>query len=401
MEKDKIDFVLLVAKAFHENGLPTHRLENSLDNLCAKIGIEADFFSSQGSIFASIKENGVFNARLVKINSSDLNLEKIDLIESIVNDVSKFKITALAGIERVKVIQSSEPLYSDWIKTLFFAISTGSAACIFGGKIPEILCAFTIGLIIGSLFSLLKFLPRLSKIIVLLAAIFAVIISSLFSAYFVDFKQDIATICGLIILIPGFSFTISITEIVNNHFIAGISRFTGAFITFLMIAIGIVVGNEIMKYLPEFNDKIRLDFFPFWFKYIALILVPMGFLVLFKAKKSDFLWISLACWCSFFSYEIISNYLNPSFAVFLASFILGLVSNIFAIIMKRNESIMLVPGMILLVPGSLGFFSISHMIESNVIAGIETALLMLSTSMALVFGLIFSNILINVEKIKK
>jgi uncharacterized membrane protein YjjB (DUF3815 family) len=55
---------------------------------------------------------------------------------------------------------------------------------------------------------------------------------------------------------------------------------------------------------------------------------------------------------------------------------------------------MLVPGMILLVPGSLGFLSISKLVESNVVAGIQIAINMLTTSMALVLGIIFSNVII-------
>jgi uncharacterized membrane protein YjjB (DUF3815 family) len=59
---------------------------------------------------------------------------------------------------------------------------------------------------------------------------------------------------------------------------------------------------------------------------------------------------------------------------------------------------MLVPGMILLVPGSLGFFSISHLVQSDVIAAIQTALTMLITALALVFGVLFSNIVVSAER---
>jgi uncharacterized membrane protein YjjB (DUF3815 family) len=55
---------------------------------------------------------------------------------------------------------------------------------------------------------------------------------------------------------------------------------------------------------------------------------------------------------------------------------------------------MLVPGMILLVPGSLGFFSISNLLQSNIVEGIEIALKMLTTSMALVMGIIVSDVLL-------
>jgi uncharacterized membrane protein YjjB (DUF3815 family) len=121
-------------------------------------------------------------------------------------------------------------------------------------------------------------------------------------------------------------------------------------------------------------------------------------MILFKAKQRDFGWILFACWCSYFSYIFGNKIFSEPVAVFLASLLLGVVSNLFSRIKKRNSSLMLVPGMILLVPGSLGFFSISHLVQSDVVAGIQTALTMLMTAMALVFGILFSNILVRAER---
>ncbi len=393
-----VKFVLKVAKSLHENGLPTHRLEEKLENLCESLNIKGEFFTTPGSIFASIEIDGFSQAHMVKVQFSDLNLEYIDTIEQIVNQIKKNELTILEALNQLEQIQNSPLRYSNGKMMFFFALSTGSAACIFGGQFPEIISSFLIGLGIGSFSSLIPKFPFLAKIFIIISAVYAVLVSALFHALFADFKQDVATICGLIILIPGFSFTISITEMVNNHLIAGLSRFTSAFITFTMLALGIGVGSRLMDFLPKISNTIPDFGFPFWMKWLALICVPLGFVVLFKAKPKDFIWIALACWCSYFSYDLSVTYLGKTFAVFVSAFLLGLLSNIFSNIKKRNSSIMLVPGMILLVPGSLGFFSISHLVHSNVIAGIETALIMLTTAMALVFGIIFSNIVYKSER---
>jgi uncharacterized membrane protein YjjP (DUF1212 family) len=249
----KIDFVLKLAKALHENGFPTHRLEDSLEELCLKIGLEADILSSLGSIFISFKENDSETTHLIKVKNSDLNLEKIDSLESLIYEIKKDKINLETGREKLEEIIKNKSQFSSLSISLFFAISTGSAASLFGGKLPEIICSFLIGLLIALVNTLGQIFPRISKIKVLISSIFAVLLSGFFSIIFKDFKQEIATICGLIILIPGFSFTVSITEIVNNHYVTGLSRLTGAFITFVMIAIGIVVGDELMK---NFDFKI-------------------------------------------------------------------------------------------------------------------------------------------------
>lgn len=392
-----LDFILLSAKALHENGLPTHRLEERMKVVCSSLAINSQFFSTPGSIFASLTIQEVTESHMIKVTDNELNLEKIDRIELIIQKVISKEINPQEGLEKLNEIKSSKNRYAAFTTVVFMGISTAAAACVFGGELPAIFSAFVIGLGIGSLGLLLRFVPQLDKIYALLAAIWAVLVSGLFNSYFKDFQLDIATICGLILLIPGFTFTVSITEMVNNHLIAGLSRFTTAFITFVMLAIGIGIGESFI-YKLDLNKGIHVwNTLPFWKEWIALIFVPLGFVVLFKAKPKDFWWILIGCWISYFSFKIGNKFTSNTTAVFLASLLLGIGSNLFSLKTKRNPSVMLVPGMILLVPGSLGFLSISKLVESDVVGGIQIALNMLTTSMALVLGIIFSNVLMKIK----
>lgn len=393
-----VDWVLNIAKQLHENGLPAHRLEESLEGLCLKLNLKGEFFTTPGSIFASITSKDGNQSHMIKVNQSELNLEKIDAIEKLINQPFQGGKITPSEHQRLEEICAMKERYSNPLMVLFFALSTGSAACVFGGNLPEILCAFTIGAGIGGLNIGISKVPQLNKITVIIAAFWAVCLSTLFNYYFIDFHQDIATICGLIIVIPGFSFTVSITEMVNNHLVAGISRFAQACITFSMIAIGIAVGIKWMNHMPEATQSYQWMKLPFWKEWIALIFVPLGFVVLFKAKPKDFIWILIACWCSYYTHQFAQKFVSPPVAVFIASFGLGIVSNSFSRIMNKNASTMLIPGMIILVPGSLGFFSITHLINSHIIAGLETALSMVTTTMALVFGIIASTILISTKR---
>ena len=396
-QNNTLDFILLSAKALHENGLPTHRLEERMKVVCSSLTINGQFFSTPGSIFASLTIQGVTQSHMIKLTDNELNLEKIDRIEVIIQKVISKEINPQEGHEKLNQIKSSKNRYSEITTIFFMGISTAAAACVFGGELPAIISAFIIGLGIGSLGLLLRFVPQLDKIYALLAAIWAVLVSGLFNSYFKNFQLDIATICGLILLIPGFTFTVSITEMVNNHLIAGLSRFTTAFITFVMLAIGIGIGESFI-YKLDLNKGIHVwNTLPFWKEWIALIFVPLGFVVLFKAKPKDFWWILIGCWISYFSFKIGNQFTSNTTAVFLASLLLGIGSNLFSLKTKRNPSVMLVPGMILLVPGSLGFLSISKLVESDVVGGIQIALNMLITSMALVLGIIFSNVLLKIK----
>jgi uncharacterized membrane protein YjjP (DUF1212 family) len=396
--QDTLNFILQSAKSLHENGLPTHRLEERMNEVCRSLQVDGQFFSTPGSIFASITIAKETHSHMIKVTDSELNLEKMDEIERIIQQVVNQDLEPKSGILELNRTKNIKNRYSGGITTLFIGVSTAAAACVFGGQIPEILGAFIIGLGIGGLGLILRFIPQLDKVYVLLSAVWAVLISGIFQSYFKDYQTDIATICGLILLIPGFTFTISITEMVNNHLVAGISRFTTAFITFVMLAIGIAIGKSLISKLNLVEGSEIWNALPYWKEWIALIFVPLGFVVLFKAKPRDFLWIFIGCWISYFSFKISSHITSNTTAVFIASLLLGVSSNLFSRIKMRNPSVMLVPGMILLVPGSLGFLSISKLVASDVVAGIQIALSMLTTSMALVLGIIFSNILVRTSK---
>ncbi len=394
LAEDPESFLLICAKALHESGLPAHRLERMLEIASLKMGLKADFFISPGSVFASFNVGSQIVTHLKKIGEASLHLEKIDRIESLLNDVSNSKISIESGIQQLENIQTSATNYNGWITTLFFGISTGSAACVFGGGILEIVCSFIIGIGINGLFSFVRVFPRIEKLIVFIAAFYAFVIASVFNSLFIGFNKEVATICGLILLIPGFSFTVAITEMVNNHLISGLSKFTHSFVIFVMLALGIGVADKVMHVMLITTPKISAFILPSWSIAIALIGVPVGFIVLLKAKRSDALWISFACWMSYIMFSFTSSFVDAPIAVFLSSVLLGFASNLFAKIKKRNSAIMLVPGMILLVPGSLGFFSISNLLQSNIVEGIEIALKMLTTSMALVMGIIVSDVLL-------
>jgi uncharacterized membrane protein YjjB (DUF3815 family) len=142
----------------------------------------------------------------------------------------------------------------------------------------------------------------------------------------------------------------------------------------------------------------QMQTLPSWTLYVALVTVPIGFLVLFKATLKDLIWIMLACWCSYFSLKLASQFLNVQLSVFLASFILGLASNAFAVVKNKPVSVMLVPGIILLVPGSLGYKSITELVNNQTLSGIEAAFSMTITAIALVSGLVFSNIVLSSKR---
>ncbi|MFN0062509.1 MAG: threonine/serine exporter family protein [Myxococcaceae bacterium] len=83
--------------------------------------------------------------------------------------------------------------------------------------------------------------------------------------------------------------------------------------------------------------------------------------------------------------------LGPELGVFIGALLLGMGSNALARLLQRPSVVTLVPGLMLLVPGSIGFRSLFSLLEQNVVAGVGAAFSMLMVAVSLVAGLLTAN----------
>ena len=74
---------------------------------------------------------------------------------------------------------------------------------------------------------------------------------------------SVSTIAGLIIVLPGFSLTIAMTELAARHLVSGTARLAGAFTVFLAMTFGVAVGRQLATSVlgPALLDDDRGDTF--------------------------------------------------------------------------------------------------------------------------------------------
>jgi uncharacterized membrane protein YjjB (DUF3815 family) len=113
----------------------------------------------------------------------------------------------------------------------------------------------------------------------------------------------------------------------------------------------------------------------------------------------DFLWIMLSCWLSFTGARMGAAWLGPELGVCVGAMLIGAGSNLYARISRQPAAITLVPGMMLLVPGSIGFGSLARFIEKDVVSAVETAFSMILVAVALVTGLLIANVIMPPRKV--
>ncbi|MFW5816262.1 MAG: threonine/serine exporter family protein [Wenzhouxiangella sp.] len=79
---------------------------------------------------------------------------------------------------------------------------------------------------------------------------------------------------------------------------------------------------------------------------------------------------------------------------FIGALAVGVAGNLFVSLTGRPGSIMHLPGLILLVPGSIGLRSLTTLLADDVVSGIETAMMAGMIAVALTTGMILASVLL-------
>jgi len=114
--------------------------------------------------------------------------------------------------------------------------------------------------------------------------------------------------------------------------------------------------------------------------------------VLFRARPGDVGSILVAALLAYALARFGSESMGPEIGAALGAFGVGSFSNLIARWRYQPAAISLLPGLLLLVPGSVGFRSLHAMLQNDVLSGIETGFAMALIAISLVTGLSLANL---------
>lgn len=391
-------FTIRLATALHQYGAPAYRLEESIALVMQRLGLEGQFLAMPTAILVAFGKPEDQKATLIRVEPGSVDLNKLSQLNTLTSDLIKGKIDAEEGLQILEKIIVTPPQYGSILTALCFGIASSTTARFLGGGWREILCATVIGVILGLISLIAARNKTFSRIFTPIAAIIAAALSVLALNIFHPLSYYITTLAGLIVLVPGFSLTGAITELATRNLISGTTKLTGALLTFLEIGFGVALGSQIGKLFHHISLTQKAYPLPEFTVWIALLFAPVAFMILFKAHPRDIGWLILSGIVSFSGARFGVELLGPEFGVCVGALMLGLAGNIFTRLLDRPAVIMLVPGLMMLVPGSIGYGSMARFLEKDVVSGVEAAFQMGFIAVALVTGLLLANTIIPARK---
>lgn len=393
--EDKISFIMKLGTALHRHGAPAHRLERLLNNIAISQDIKGEFFCTPTAIMASFLDRGHRQSAMSRTNPGGINLRKTIELDKVAFDLYHGNIILADADKAVDEINTHTVNYPKTLEILSYALVSMGAGFLLGGGLYEMVFSFVVGLSVGLVAVLSQANESLTKVFESLSAIVAYIIASGIFYFLPIFSSQIVIIAGLIVLIPGLTLTIAIEELSTQNLVAGTARMMQALIAFFKIAFGLIVASQLVNLFSDQQSIQELSRdIPIYFIVIAFSVIPLAFTVLFNARLKDAVWIYGACYLSLLCAQLIAANLGPEPGAFISALLIASASNYYSRTQKKPAAVMLLPGLLLLVPGSIGFKGINSLIEQDTLTGLNLSFEMFIVAVSLVAGILFANILV-------
>ena len=392
--RETVGLLMDLGRALHRFGAPSHRLEGALTRVAIRLGHEGQFFATPTAIFGAFGHGPTAETRLARMEGGDVDLGRLSDLDALLGASDRGEADVAEAHRRLEAILARPASYGPGIVVACYGLASAAAARFFGGGWREIVATALLGLLLGGLAIAAGRRPVLARVFEPLAAFLASFVATALASLLTPFSPYVATLGGLIILIPGLTLTVAMTEISTGHLVSGTARLTGAIVLFLTIGFGVALGSKVGGFVfgvPIVVEPLALPGATAW---IALGVAPLAFTVLFRAHMRDAGWILLAGAVAFGGARLGAGLLGPQLGAFLGAFLVGAVGNGLARRLDRPACVPMLPGIMLLVPGSLGFASLSSLLANDVVSGVDTAFRMTIVAVALVTGLLMANVVV-------
>lgn len=387
----EVDLCLELGRAFQAYGIPAHRFEEALAGIAARLGLEGQFFALPTAFFASLGHGVQRWTFIQRSPSGEVNLAKLSDLQEVSDALEAGGLPVPEARNRVKAILAEPPHWNLLVTTLCFGLGSAPAAMFFGGGWREMVLTAALGTVVGLTALLLGRRAGLARLVYPVAGTLVGFLALAAAWRFPQVSPQILTVAGLIVLVPGLRLVVSMNELATGNLVAGTARLVDTAMTFLSLGFGVALGQRLGAALLDRALLGMPQALPAWTTPPILLLAALAFVVIFQARLRDFPWIFAACILAFYGSRQGAAWLGPQFGVGLGAFALGLGSNLYTRIKRRPSVVTLLPGLMVLVPGGLGFRGLEFIIQKQLVVGLDTAFQALFVAIALLTGLLLAH----------
>jgi uncharacterized membrane protein YjjP (DUF1212 family) len=400
----RVRFLTELARRLHLAGVSSQRLEGAVRATARALHVSAEIWSTPTGLLLSLSDADVLNStqqtRVLRLEPGTIDLRALVQLDRIADEVTTGTVTVARAWDTMLALDRA-PMPGARLQVVgAFGLAAAAVAGLLGTGWLDIVVALVIGLLIGWLAVLSASRPHLSAASEAVAALIATMLATAFAHFVAPISLQTVIVASLIVLMPGLTLTTAVTELATQQLVTGTTRFAGAMTVLLKLTFGSVAATQVMRAIGWTAQQPAATMaLPRIVEVVAAVAAAGSFAILFQAARRDVPLVMASAILGYVITRVAGNWFafgDGTFAggVFFASLTMAALANLYGRFAGRPGALVRLPGIMLLVPGSVGFRALGFVMEKDYTGGFDTLVAVLSALLGLTAGLLFGALLV-------
>ena len=383
--------LLSAARGAQACGYGAEDTEGLVSELAAQLGMsDVQISSLPTQLTLAIGIPGQQRVVLLRTEPRPVDLGRIVRLDAVARDVKDGRIGPREASVRIDAISRSPLPYTAPVMVFGYCLAAAGAVLLFGEDLPEALTAAVAGLTVGAIAVIRSRVRELDLAAELVSALLAGFICQAVSARIWPLDPRVATLGAVVVLLPGFTLTQGVRELQTRNLLSGLAGLGAASVTFLALVIGAVLGGDLgaRAFGPA---RVPLVELPSWTFLLGAAALGLAAVVVQRAPRQEAPTVVASALLSAAVSKAVSRSVGPALGAFVGALAISLVAHLNAWLRARPVWLVTIPGVLVLVPGSIGYRSLLDLVNNDVATSFETGIQMVLTAAGIVFGLLLSD----------
>ncbi|KAI8051970.1 hypothetical protein BDF22DRAFT_734237 [Syncephalis plumigaleata] len=385
----KQDYLMMLCEAMLRFGAPSHRLDHQMDRAASKLGLDAAFFTQPGVVLIRFGDPVTRTSETHILRCSNgYNLAKLADSVHVSRALDQGKISLDEAVDKLDDLLHMPDRWPWWAElSAYFISSFAGVPLAFGGDWIDAAVSGVLGLIVGVMTLMARRLRAYSDLFEVSASVVVSFIAAALHKYVCFWSVALSAV---IIILPGLMLTTSVMELASRNITSGAIRLFYALTIAILIGYGVLLGVELWRIFEEFNVPSSATCNPVspWWFFLLMPALAVSFNIHLQAAPRQWPIMTLTLVCGFTTFYFISLHVRSLIAApAIASFVIGMVGNIYAACTGEPAAVPVLPAILLLVPGSLGVRGTLAFLQQSQGDGLLFAINMIMTSLGITVGL--------------
>jgi len=395
------EFILKVGAAAHQYGSTSTRLEYFLSGLSDKLGYQGVFKSTPVEITFAMRETpkSVQRIEIMSLPTPNTDLDKLARLGDLLKEIDEGKVSIADAYEHIDAIGKIPPPWGKLASMMGYALTGLGIAPLLGAGWNDTIVATALSILvyigvqisarIGS--AAMSWMP-------LTTALIAGFLATLIKYWIPDLNLVLVILSAVAIILPGFSISLGAGELVAQKILSGMANLMSGLITLIKQIAGSVMGVGFASLLvPISNTRSEIPVDQMWV-FLLFPLLLVGLSLAFQTSRRDLPWSVLVSGIAYLGVTAGSAVLDSNMGNLLGTIVAVIVANFWARKTGRPTSIVLIPAIVLLVSGTIGFRGIASMAQGDLHLGVQQFFQMFVVAMTILAGIMIGYTIVKPEE---